>query len=95
MSFFVANLGQRLYLVVNRNDWIQMMTQKDDWISSSEAQRILDVSDEYLATAARNGHIETGRLKNATTGRPSRNVRYRKLDVLGMMISKELQRCER
>lgn len=57
------------------------------WITAREACSLLSVSDEYIAMASRAGLIEKRRLLNASTGRLSRNVRYRQSDVLNLLKS--------
>lgn len=61
------------------------MVQDEVWITVKEACRLISVSDEYIQTAARAGQVEKRRLTNATTGRLSRNVRFKRSDVLRLL----------
>lgn len=58
---------------------------RDEWVTGKEACQLLSVSDEYLAQCARSGLVEKRRLVNALTGKLSRNVRYSRSDVLGLL----------
>ncbi|UZK69568.1 hypothetical protein OKW76_00315 [Sphingomonas sp. S1-29] len=62
-----------------------MNMSEDCWITAKEACALLSITDTHLAMHCKKNRVEKKRLLNAATGELSRNVRYRKTDVLKLL----------